>query len=136
MIAALGRVTCALTLLAVAACGGGSGSGDARGPPPPAHGTLLQDPPRFMALVSASNLLLNLGATGLQALAALAVVPVCDVAIFHLDYATVGGASEATTSSGALMVPVGLDAKCQGARPIVLYAHGTSTDRNFDIADV
>ncbi len=132
------QLACALTLLALAACGGGSGgSGGAGGPPPtPVHGTLLQDPPHFVALVSAPDLLLNLGATSVQALAALAVSPVCDVAIFHLEYETQGGAGEATTSSGALMVPVGIDPHCQGPRPIVLYAHGTSTDRNFDISDL
>jgi len=34
------------------------------------------------------------------------------------------------------MVPTGFDPKCTGARPIVLYAHGTSTDRAFHIASV
>jgi hypothetical protein len=135
-----GRLACALTLLALAACGGGSGGGGPGGPggppPTPVHGTLLQDPPHFVALVSAPDLLLNLGATSVQALAVLAVAPVCDVAIFHLEYETLGGAGEATTASGALMVPVGIDAICNGARPIVLYAHGTSTDRNFDISDL
>ncbi len=32
------------------------------------------------------------------------------------------------------MVPSGSDATCQGARPIVLYAHGTSPDRAYNIA--
>jgi hypothetical protein len=100
------------------------------------HGTLVQDPPHFVALVSAPDLLLNLGTTSVQALAALAVVPVCDVAIFHLEYTTLGGTGEATTASGALMLPVGIDSRCYGARPIVLYAHGTTTDRNFDISDL
>src|ERR1022692_2220674 len=132
-----GRLACTLTLLALAACGGGSSGGGSSGSPPtPVHGSLLQDPPHFVALVSAPDLLLNLGATSVQALAALAVLPVCDVALFHLEYETQGGAGEATTSSGALMVPVGIDAQCNGPRPIVLYAHGTSTDRNFDISDL
>ena len=134
----LARLTLALTLLALASCGGGGGGsrGSSGPPPPPVHGTLLQNPPSFVALVSAPDLLLNLGATSLQALAALAVAPICDVAIFHLKYTTLGGAGEATTASGALMLPVGVDSHCRGARPIVLYAHGTSTDINFNIADL
>jgi poly(3-hydroxybutyrate) depolymerase len=126
-------------LLTLAGCGGGSGNGNGgpSGPPPtPAHGSLLQDPPNFVSLISAPNLLLNLGTTSVQALAALAISPICDVAIFHLEYKTQGGAGEATTASGALMVPVGIDSRCQGPRPIMLYAHGTSTDRNFDISDL
>jgi poly(3-hydroxybutyrate) depolymerase len=132
------RLIYVLTLLALASCGGGgSGNGNSGGPAPgPVHGTLLQDPPHFVALVSAPDLLLNLGTTSLEALAALSVSPVCDVAIYHLDYTTLDGAGEATISSGALMVPVGIDPRCHGERPIMLYAHGTSTDRNFDISDL
>ena len=132
------KLISAFALLVLASCGGGgSGNGSSGGPAPgPVHGTLLQDPPHFVALVSASALLLNLGTTSLQALAALSVTPVCDAAIYHLDYTTLGGAGEATVSSGALMVPVGTDPRCHGARPILLYAHGTSTDRNFDISDL
>ncbi len=34
------------------------------------------------------------------------------------------------------MVPSGSDAACTGARPILLYAHGTSTDRAFNMASL
>ncbi len=34
------------------------------------------------------------------------------------------------------MVPTGLGANCTGARPIVLYAHGTTTDRAFNMANM
>ena len=37
---------------------------------------------------------------------------------------------------GALMVPTGGAAGCGGARPVVLYAHGTTTDRAYNIADI
>ncbi len=43
---------------------------------------------------------------------------------------------ESTTASAALLVPTGLGANCTGARPIVLYAHGTTTDRNFNMANI
>ena len=47
-----------------------------------------------------------------------------------------GGANEPTTASGALMVPTGLGYDCTGARPMLLYAHGTSTDRAFNMTDL
>ena len=34
------------------------------------------------------------------------------------------------------MVPLGGDAQCRGARPILLYAHGTTTDRAFDMTNL
>src|SRR6202035_4486115 len=55
---------------------------------------------------------------------------------YHIEYSTVGGANEPTTASAALMVPTGLGAKCTGKSPIVLYAHGTTADRAFDMTDM
>jgi hypothetical protein len=51
-----------------------------------------------------------------------------------MQYETVGGANESTTASGALMIPSGMDGSCQGARPIVMYAHGTNTSKPFNMA--
>jgi hypothetical protein len=62
--------------------------------------------------------------------------PVCDVLIYKIKYETVGGANEATTASAALMVPTGLGSTCTGPRSIVLYAHGTTTERSFDMTDL
>jgi dienelactone hydrolase len=141
------------TILLLAACGGnndnsgngGSGSISSGGSANQVPGTLLQNPPTLLSTVSAADLLAQVttGASsqtfGPQALAqvlALSGVPTCDVHVFHIEYNTVGGAKESTTASGALMVPSGADPSCQGARPIVLYAHGTSTERNFNIADL
>ncbi len=47
-----------------------------------------------------------------------------------------GGQDEATTASGALMVPTGSSAQCSGPRPIVLYAHATNPDRTLNLADI
>jgi alpha-beta hydrolase superfamily lysophospholipase len=140
------------TSLLLAACGGNSGnsgsdsgSSSSGGTANRVPGTLLQNPPTLLSTVSAADLLVQVtsGASsqtfGTQALAqvlALSGVPTCDVHVFHIEYYTVGGANESTTASGALMVPSGADPSCQGARPIVLYAHGTSTERNFNIADL
>jgi predicted porin len=61
--------------------------------------------------------------------------PKCGVD-FSLQYGTVGAKGEKTNATGALMVPVGTDSACTGARPIVLYAHGTTTGKNYNIANV
>ena len=65
----------------------------------------------------------------------LAYSPACAITVYHLEYKTVDPAGNLTPASGALMVPSG-EGTCQGARPIVEYAHGTQTDRNYDIADI
>jgi len=122
-----------LTTLVLGACGGDpNASGSVAG----ARGTLLQNPPALLSTVPAASLLLELSAITNQQLLTLGGTPLCDVAVYQIKYETVGGASEATTASGALMIPTGVDARCRGARPMVLYAHGTTTDRAFNIADL
>jgi hypothetical protein len=129
------RAVSVLSALVLAACGGGGSSGMSVGPTP-TRGTLLQNPPELVTVASAASLLLELNALNNPQLLALVGTPLCDVAVHHIRYETVGGANEMTTASGALMVPTGLDAKCSGARPIILYAHGTTPDRAFNIANV
>ena len=55
--------------------------------------------------------------------------------MYDIQYETVGGAGEPTTASAALMVPSGFGDRCTGARPVVLYAHGTTTDRKFNMTN-
>jgi hypothetical protein len=102
----------------------------------PQRGMLLQSPPELLSTVTAPSLLLELNILTNQQLLSLSGTPVCDILLYHIKYTTVGGANEATTASGALMVPTGLGANCTGARPIILYAHGTTTDRAFNIANL
>jgi poly(3-hydroxybutyrate) depolymerase len=64
----------------------------------------------------------------------LTLAPTCTVTVYHFEYQTVGGANESTTASAALMVPSGIGGSCQGARPIVMYAHGTNTSKSFNMA--
>ncbi len=124
-----------LAALLLTACGGSGNSG--AGPDAgPSRGKLLKDPPDLVSTITAPALLLELNSLANQQLLAIGGTPLCDIAVYHLKYTTVGGANEPTTASGALMVPLGGDARCHGARPVVLYAHGTSTDRNFNIANV
>jgi len=95
----------------------------------------LQTPPQLLSTLTAPTLLAELNlATNLQLLG-LSGTPICDILMYHLEYETVGGANEATTASAALMVPTGLGANCTGSRPIVLYAHATSTDQSFDMTN-
>src|SRR3984893_17246909 len=127
-----------VAVLALAACGGGgnSGGGNAGGAGAPARGALLQSPPQLLSTVTSPTLLLELNAATNQQLLSLSGNPVCDILIYDIRYATVGGAGEPTTASAALLIPTGLGAGCTGARPIVLYAHGTTTDRAFSMANM
>jgi poly(3-hydroxybutyrate) depolymerase len=125
-----------LASLLLISCGGGSGNGNTGSGAAPARGTLLQTPPKLLSTVTAPSLLLELNAATNQQLLSLSGAPVCDLLMYDIQYETVGGANEATTASAALLVPTGLGANCTGARPIVLYAHGTTTDRAFTMANV
>jgi dienelactone hydrolase len=97
-------------------------------------------PPRITSLTAADyNARLSASATGQSLLtlstgSATGSVP-CGVDVQYLKYGTVGGKAEATTASAALMVPTGTDAKCTGARPIVLFAHGTTVEKRYNLAD-
>jgi dienelactone hydrolase len=125
-----------LASLLLAACGGSGGGKSDSGAAAPARGTLLQSPPQLLSTVTAASLLLELNLAANQQLFALSGAPVCDILMYDIKYETVGGAGESTTASAALLVPTGLGASCTGARPMVLYAHGTTTNRNFSMADM
>ncbi len=56
----------------------------------------------------------------------------CDVRFVQIEYQTVGAAGESTNASAAVGVPTGGHPECQGPRPLLLYAHGTSADRDYD----
>lgn len=60
----------------------------------------------------------------------------CDIKIEKVSYPTVGAAGERTNATAALMLPSGDSADCQGDRPILLYAHGTTTDKGYDFSQV
>src|ERR1700683_893626 len=115
------------------ACGGGSDQ-SMTSPTTPQRGELLQSP-TLVASYSISDLLEELAANNAaKLLLQLAYTPQCAIDVYHFENETVCGASEPTSASGALMVSTGTGSNCSGARPILLYAHGTNTDRNFDIA--
>ncbi len=123
--------------IGLVACRGTAGGSSAPAQPAtPQPGQLLQSPQKTGSY-SPSDLLSSLsGNSDAAQLLKIAFSPVCSVDVYHLQYETVGGQGEATTASGALMVPGGINPSCSGARPIVLYAHGTSTDKAYDIANL
>jgi alpha/beta superfamily hydrolase len=137
-------VTVGLTvLLMLAGCSSGMNSGSTPGtstpsaPSTPQRGQLLTNPPTQVATFGTSELLGLLGVDALgQELLTLAYSPICTVNVYQLNYETIGAVSEPTTSTGALMVPSGSASNCQGPRPIVEYAHGTSPVKNYDMAQL
>ncbi|NRR29235.1 prolyl oligopeptidase family serine peptidase [Oxalobacteraceae bacterium] len=62
--------------------------------------------------------------------------PVCSITTYTVKYHTVGGAGEATDASTAIMVPSGSAPECNGNRPVLLYAHGTSVQKSTDMANL
>jgi acetyl esterase/lipase len=134
------RVFAAATLLAAAtlglvACHATITASSGTMPPPPQPGELLQSPPQKTGSYTVSDLLSMLSADSdaAQLLKLAVFLPVCSVDVYHIEYETVGGQGEASTASGALMVPRGLSSSCLGSRPVVLYAHGTTTDKSYNI---
>jgi dienelactone hydrolase len=128
-----------IAVVALAACGGGGGRGGGSGSmsnSPPARGTLLQNPPALLSTLTISAQLTELELPVNQLLLSVSSPPLCDILFYHIEYATVGGANEPTTASAVFMVPTGAGANCTGARPVVLYAHGTTTDRDYNMADL
>jgi len=130
------------TLLLLAGCGSGMGGGSATAPSPPGsstpqRGQLLTSPPTLIASFGTADLVgrLSLDTLG-EELLTLAYSPICTVNVYELSYETIGAKSELTTSTGALMVPSGTSVNCQGPRPIVEYAHGTTPIKNYDMAQL
>lgn len=127
---ALGVLLCAT----LAACGSSSETASVSQSISP--GTLAQSPPFRIASLDAAALTAALSASTSGAeLLQVTGAPVCGVDFYYVKFWTVGGAGEATESSGALMVPTG-GTGCSGPRPIVLYAHGTATNKALNIADI
>ena len=129
--------------LLLAACGGGGTGSAGTQNSNPARGELMQSPPpRITALTAADyNAKLSASASGRSLLqlstgSTTGTLP-CGVDVQYIKYGTVGGKTvpEATTASAALMVPTGTSPQCSLARPIVLYAHGTTVEKRYNLAD-
>jgi hypothetical protein len=127
-----------VSVLLLSACNwGGKDDASDSGTPPtaPPRGALLVAPAPLVKSYSPNDLLALLGGSDLgKELLSLAYTPKCGLDVYQLTYETVGGKGEAAKASGALMVPTGTDPGCQGPRPILVYAHGTTADKTFNIA--
>ncbi|MGH8298787.1 MAG: alpha/beta hydrolase family protein [Steroidobacteraceae bacterium] len=136
MLRKIGVVGVAVATLGLAACGGTNSPTGAVASSTD-RGTLLDNPALRVASLNAAAFTAQLkaSASGPQLLE-LAGTPVCGVDFYYFKYWTVAPDSSAQLASGALMVPTGASAPCTGPRPIVLYAHGTTTDSAYNIADI
>ncbi|MET1113460.1 MAG: alpha/beta hydrolase [Comamonas sp.] len=129
---AIWRTGVALAAAALTACGGAD-----RDDPGTRRGALLQSPPPRTLDASAPDLSAQLAATPAgRELVAQVGVPVCGVQVHSIEYATVGAKGESTNATAALMLPQGPGAPCSGARPILLYGHGTDPQRAYNQAEI
>jgi alpha/beta superfamily hydrolase len=136
MVRKIGVLWVAIAALGLAACGG-SDSPTGAVASSNQRGTLVDNPALRVASLNAADFTAQLNSTssGPQ-LIELAGTPTCGVDFYYFKYWTVGPDNSAQMASGALMVPTGSSAPCTGPRPIVLYAHGTTTDSAYNIADI
>ena len=135
MVRNIGVLGVAVAALSLAACGSDSPTGTVSTATD--RGTLVDNPPLRVASLDAADFTAQLNATasGPQLLE-LAGTPTCGVDFYYIKYWTVGPDGSAQLASAALMVPTGAAAPCTGPRPIVLYAHLTTTDSAYNIADI
>src|SRR6185312_11165846 len=136
MLRKIGVLWVAVTTLGLAACGG-TNSPTGKVASSNQRGTLIDNPALRIASVNATDFAAQLSATasGPQLLQ-LAGTPACGVDFYYFKYWTVGPDNSAQMASGSLMVPTGSGTQCTGPRPIVLYAHGTTTDSAYNIANI
>jgi poly(3-hydroxybutyrate) depolymerase len=136
-------------VMLLASCGGGGGNSGSGGatvtppaPPPVLRGQAIGgavvspvtispgvtlntvDPARLKTFVDA-NVDFGSAVTG---------TPTCAITVYTLKYHTIDSTAADTQGSTAIYVPSGTDPVCQGGRPVMLYAHGTSVLSSFDMA--
>ena len=128
-----------LVLLLLCACGNSDDEGAPPDPEPPApqRGDLIGEAPTLVASYSPDELLALASSDELtQLLLTEVLTPECRIDVYRFEYQTVDPAGDITPASAALMVPNDAASPCQGERPIVLYAHGTNTNKAFNLADL
>jgi predicted esterase len=138
-------------ILLLASCGGGTTVGGTpegvtlpTPPVAPARGSLLGSVTAVPVALSPSVSVATVQPAALATLVeaaqngttAISGPPQCAVSVYRVHYNTIGGAHEATDASAAVMVPSGTGASCGNSRPVLLYAHGTSLQKSFDMADI
>lgn len=134
----------------LAACGGGTTAGGT--PEGVASPAPIPAPVRGSLVGQAASVAVSVGGASLATLSPsvlagfleveqkgttlVAGQPQCAVSVYRVRYNTVGGAGEATDASAAIYVPSGSGASCANSRPVLLYAHGTSLQKSYDMADI
>lgn len=138
----------ALMLLAsavLAGCGGSSGSDGPTIDNSLARGSLAANPPNQVPIPQpdgsfqktlAPTLFAQELETAQPGITQVTGVPKCAISVYYMKYGTIGSAGETTDATGAIMVPSGADPACSAPHPVVLYAHGTSYDKNFNMAQI
>ena len=142
----------------LASCGGGGGGGGSASqstgsvvvqppvvpPPPPPRGTAIGSATLVPATLASGASASTLEPGDMKTLVDASVVlgttvtstPVCAVTTYTLKYHTVDSMAADTDASTAVMVPSGKDPACQGSRPVLLYAHGTTVQKSADMANL
>jgi acetyl esterase/lipase len=138
----------ALAMLAgavLAACGGSSSDSGPVIDNSLARGSLVANPPNMVPIPQADGTAVKslepaVFAAMLEAAkpgtTQVTGTPKCAITNYYMKYGTVGGKGEATDATGAIMVPSGSDPACSGARPVLLYAHGTTVEKKFNMANI
>ena len=138
--------------LALTSCGGGgdadhSGGTVVTSPPPPVvqlRGQAIGGATLVPVVVSASSTVNTLDPATLKTLvdagtdygSAVTGTPTCAITAYTLKYHTIDSAGADTPANTAIFVPSGTNASCQGGRPVLLYAHGTSVLKSTDMANL
>jgi hypothetical protein len=97
----------------------------------------FENPPLRIASLDAAAFTAQLNATATgQELLELAGTPTCGVDFYYVQYWTVGGANEAATATGALMVPTGTAAPAPVRVPSFCTRTALTFDKTYNIADI
>lgn len=128
----------------IAGCGGHAKRGSVRPPAAPIvpdaptsapRGALLAPPTRTESFTPVSFRIRLMDFDGYGTLVGNLTGPLlCGMDIYHFKYSTVGAGNEATTATGAIMVPTGDGAECSGGRPMMLYGHGNTRHLSANMA--
>jgi pimeloyl-ACP methyl ester carboxylesterase len=130
----------AFALLALYSCGSGTSSDVNESfvtDSSTTRGTLTRNPPERVASWGNTSIIDRLlEAVNGSSIRKAAGDAICGVDFHQLEYWTVDALNKAVAVSGVLMVPTGSSAKCTGARPTVLYGHGTSFEKGYNLASI
>lgn len=119
----LGRVCVVVFGAVLVSCGGDQGDGEG--------GAIVSA--QRMGTVTAAQIDKRTAASGVQGLTGKAA---CDVDVHYVVYATRDPRGAPAVASTAVYVPSGGGPNCNDERPLIVYAHGTTIARSFNMADL